>query len=370
MDFDTAIAEYQQIAQSTVHIEYEITLRYGVQHPSVPLIRERLRELGDLVAEHTSDIYDNIMEDSVRKFQARNTLLVDGIAGKQTFNFLNTALPDQVKALILSKKKWEAIPKTTGKKIIINIPGYECWLYENETFLLKTNCVVGRPDRQTVEFDDKIEYADFRPYWNVPYSIFKKDKLPKILKYGPKYLTDNHFKVIDNNGRIVNPYSLNWNSYRNNSFPYKLRQDPGEWNALGLVKYMFPNSYSIYMHDTPSKELFQRDNRAYSSGCIRLSDPAMMGAFLLGIPEQEVISMMLDKNQNNKIVRLAEHIPIHITYMTSWIEQDSTVRFAPDVYNKTPMLTDNYVLGDNGVRPVKKAALGEPLNLKVIKNND
>jgi len=364
MDFDVVIEEYRLLAQTQVHIEYQQVLKPGVEHPSVSAVRERLRVLGDLVAEHDGNVYDEVMVESIKRFQSRNTLKVDGIAGPQTFSFLNAEYPDQLKALGMSKEKWDSIPKTTGKKIVVNIPGFECWMFDNEVFLFKTKCIVGRQDRKTVEFSDNIEYADFRPYWNVPDSIFRRDKMPKILRYGPKYLIDNHFQVISKStGKIISPYSIDWRNYQGSIPPVRLRQTPGEWNALGLVKYMFPNKYNIYLHDTPDKDLFARDSRSLSSGCIRLLEPEKIGSFLLDKPVEEIINNMKNANNNNNIVRLENSVPIHITYMTAWIDENSQVRFAPDIYKKTPMVTDDYVLSGNTEIPVQ---LGQPLQLKII----
>jgi len=333
-DYNKAIADIQHEGTHE-YIVYQVLLRSGVTHPTVSKVRARLAALGDLASADSSNLYDKATVDAVIRFQKRNTLLVDGLAGPQTFNALNESSSYKLKMLQESKKVWDAIPAHSGKKVIVNIPAFEVWTFENDVFQFKMKCVVGRTSRKTVSFSNLIRYVDIRPYWNIPYSIFKRDKLPKILKYGPSYLTSHHYEVVGSTS-IIDPHSLDWGKYKHNRFPYRLRQKPGDWNALGLVKYIFPNRHAIYMHDTPSKHLFDLDRRAYSSGCVRLHEPAKMGAFLLDKTEDEITAAMHDESSPHTIVRLQKnnYVPVHIRYMPAWVEQNGEAKSAPDIYNK------------------------------------
>jgi murein L,D-transpeptidase YcbB/YkuD len=334
MNFTPVINRYIALSQTEKEIVYQVTLRKGVQHVTVPLVAKRLTILGYLKGAYSGDIVDDALSDSIRIFQERSRISADGIAGPVTFKYLNAEIPRRLKELTLSKEKWDSIPLVSGKKIIVNIPAFECWLYKDDAQVDTVDCIVGRVSRQTVQFSNTVTYADFRPYWYVPTSIFKNDKLPKILKYGPKYLTDNNFEVVDGKGNLVDPYKLNWEKYKKSSFPYILRQKPGSWNALGLVKYMFPNRHSIYMHDTPDKDLFKSNVRAFSSGCVRLSNPPKMGSFLLDTHEANVKNYMHDTSRNHRVVNLPSPVPIHIVYMTAWIDNNGAEKFGPDIYSK------------------------------------
>lgn len=333
-DYNTAIQTYKdKLANCPPKLTYQVLLRTGVRHPTVVELRKWLELLGDLVAEHTTDLYDDVMDESVRIFQTRTDIEVDGLAGPQTFRTVNAqSCDDRLDKLIKSKEVWENIKKADGKKIIVNIPAFQTWAFEDEQWKWTQKCIVGRRDRRSARFSHIIRYADFRPYWNVPTSIFKRDKLPKILDEGVQYLEDKEIEVIDRNGNILDPNTINWEYYKNHWFPHRLRQKPGPQNALGLVKYIFPNRYSIYTHDTPTKHLFDLGIRAFSSGCIRLHEPDLMGQFLLGVSRDEIIARMNDEDKPNDIELLPKPVPIHIVYMTAWVEQDGTIRFAPDIY--------------------------------------
>jgi murein L,D-transpeptidase YcbB/YkuD len=334
MDFTNAINRYTTLVQSEVPIVYQVMLRKGVQHATVRLVCDKLAILGHLTTTYTGDIVNDAVIEAVTKFQESVNIEVDGIAGPTTFKYLNAEFSRRLKALRYSKPTWDAIPAAAGKKIVVNIPAFEVWMYKDNKHIDTIDCVIGRVGRETAEFSNKVSYADFRPYWNVPTSIFKNDKLPKILAQGPSYVTNNHFEVVDRNGNIIAPHVINWKKYKTSYFPYTFRQKPGPWNALGLVKYMFPNRYSIYMHDTPDKHLFSRKVRAFSSGCVRLSNPPKMGSFLLDLPETTVLNNMNDDTRNHRVINLPNSVPIHITYMTAWIDNNGVEHFGPDIYSK------------------------------------
>lgn len=334
-DYDSAISEYKSIAAvgGWPKVTCRGSLKIGVSYPCVSALRKRLELTGDLatpvyIQDHS--VYDNNINVAVKHFQERHTIEEDGIVGPQTRRAMNTSVSSRIAELKRAKREFSKVLKGAEKEVVINIPAFEAWTFVNGEFNFGMDVIVGKTDRRTARFSHYIRYADFRPYWNVPDSIFRRDKLPKILKYGPKYLVRNHFEVINRVGRIISPYNINWRFYKTHYFPYRLRQEPGEWNALGLVKYMFPNKYSIYMHDTPTKRLFKHYRRTFSSGCVRLSNPELMGSFLLDWDIAKVGNMM--HNGGHVIRRLPGKVPVHLVYIRAWISAEGKVRFAPNIY--------------------------------------
>jgi len=189
--------------------------------------------------------------------------------------------------------------------------------------------VVGKPSNQTSFFHDEIEYVEFNPYWGVPRSILINEMLPR-LRNDPGYLDRAGYQVTDSRGRRVSSSSIDWGRYGAN-IPFDVRQEPSERNALGELKIMFPNKHAIYMHDTPAKNLFSRDMRAYSHGCVRLQDPRAMAAAVMGWDESQIVER-LKKGHNQ--VELPSKIPVYVTYFTAWPDAEGKVAYYPDVYGR------------------------------------
>lgn len=330
-DYNGAIAQLLQQGPWP-SVSFRVTLRKGVTSPDVAILRDRLQHTNDLVGVHTTNVFDDIIEQSVIRFQDRHTLAADGVVGPKTVAALNIPYETRLKQLQSSQKIYEKIPVSV-KRVIINIPAFQVWAHRNDVLEFEMDCIIGRVDRKTAIFSDVVEYADFRPYWNIPASIFKKDKLPHILKEGPKYLDDHDYEVVNDAGKIINHYNIDWEKYRTSVFPYMMRQRPGPTNSLGLVKYMYPNKYSMYMHDTPEKNLFKESVRAFSSGCCRLSNPPKMGSFLLDWTEQQVTDMM-NGPKNHNIIGLPKDkfVPVHITYIIAWVDDSNITHFGNDIY--------------------------------------
>lgn len=340
-DYTSAINWYTKIQKTggLPKVACDKELHERMKHPCLPSLVKRLQITGELNIFHDGEVYDRFLVNAVKRFQENNTIKVDGIVGYETLEQLNLDVDVRLDILKNSQQQYIDLLDDIGKAIVVNIPAYELWAIEDNQLVFPMDVIVGKPDRQTALFSDKIQYADFRPYWNVPTSIFIKDKLPNIQNFGIEYLTEYGFEILDVNGEIIDPGEVNWDEFISNGeeevvIPYRMRQQPGSNNALGLVKYMFPNKYEMYLHDTPTKRLFYEEKRAYSSGCVRVSDPAKLGTFILDWPLEEVENAMLDEERNNYIVRLSrdEFIPVHLVYLRSWIKNDGTVIFAPDVY--------------------------------------
>jgi murein L,D-transpeptidase YcbB/YkuD len=217
--------------------------------------------------------------------------------------------------------------------VFVNIPGFKVYYVRNEKLAWTRRAQVGKLYRQTPVFKADMTYLEFNPTWTVPPTILAKDILPAVRK-DPGYLKKRNIRVIDGKGKVVNPKSINWSKYTGKNFPYQLRQDPGPSNALGLVKFMFPNKHLVYLHDTPSKNLFDREARAFSSGCVRIEDPFEFAQLLLG---KEWDAKRIDgiiKSKKTTKVNLAKPVPVILFYLTALPEFDGGFHFRNDVYSR------------------------------------
>jgi murein L,D-transpeptidase YcbB/YkuD len=235
----------------------------------------------------------------------------------------------------MERLRW--LPHELGKRhVFVNQPAYSADVMENGKSVWSTRVIVGRPTTQTAVFHDEMELVIFNPSWGVPPSIIAKEYLPK-LRRDPGYLDRLGFKVVNQKGKVVPSRSVSWSSY-GNKIPYGIQQPPGEKNALGEVKFLFPNSHNIYMHDTPSRELFDEEERAFSHGCVRVQNPREFAAVILGWDQAAV-----DKNiatPKSEAVRLKEKIPVHLTYFTAWPDETGNMRYFEDIYGRDKAMSD------------------------------
>lgn len=262
------------------------TLRRGMYGSEVAVLRHRLAATGDLKdAGEDPRQFDGSVEQAVRAFQARHGLAVDGVVGPRTRAALNVPVELRVRQLLINLERARWLTKDFGQRyLIVNLADFRLRAIDGGRTVLDMRVVVGLPYRSTPVFSDEVTYVHFNPYWNVPPSIAKKDILPRV-KRDPGYLVRRSIRVFSDwsgNARELDPWSIDWSRFNSSYFPYKLRQDPGPQNPLGRVKFMFPNKYSVYLHDTPSRGLFDHPVRAFSSGCIRVEKPVDLAAFLLG----------------------------------------------------------------------------------------
>lgn len=311
------------------------TLRPGAEDPRLSTIERRLVISGDLEERASAPArYDAYLEEGVRRFQERHTLVVDGIIGKGTLSVFNVSAQERVNQLEvnLERLRW-VFDDVEDEFVIVNIAGFDTALVHNREIVWETNVQVGRPYHQSPVFRDEIKYVVFNPTWTVPYSIATKEMLPKIQRE-PDYFSKRDFDVKDRNGNLVDPASVDWQSLSRRNFPYTFVQRPGPNNALGRVKFIFPNEHSVYLHDTPSKHLFSQAERTFSHGCIRVENPLEFAEQLLGPDwDQARIQATLDKRET-RTVFLPEPLPILILYLTSFVSPDGTVFFYNDVYSR------------------------------------
>lgn len=323
-------------------------LQKGSSNPAVPELRERLRLTGDLLPneDNQSERFDAALEQAVKRFQTRHGLKADGILGTQTERELNVTPYERAEEIRRNMQRWAALPAQLGRRFIfINIPEYRFDLVENGHSVLTMKIIVGKPDRPTPELTSSLTQIEINPYWNIPPSIAEKDILPKILK-DPHYLDQMNIKVVQRRKSEVisiDPAKIDWNEAVKNGFAYDLRQEPGKNNALGLVKFDFPNDYDVYMHDTPAKDLFNKEVRIFSSGCIRLEKPFALLSYLLnGNPEWNLEHLAEVLQSGKETVIKVKPLPVYVIYATAWVDRDGILNFRRDPYgyNEDPNPND------------------------------
>ena len=310
-------------------------LKPGMKDPRVPAIRTRLK-LSDGVGPSRvePEIYDDALVDAVKRFQARQGLENDGVIGASTIVAMNVPLQERIQSIVMAMERLRWMPEDLGQQyVIVNIAGFDLRRINGGNVEEHMAVVVGKPYTRTPVFSDRIRYVEFNPYWTVPPGIAANEELPKLRK-NPASLSAQGFELVRGN-QVVDPASIDWSRYAGGNFPFQIRQRPGANNALGHVKLMFPNEHNVYLHDSPAHSLFSRNVRAFSHGCIRLARPLDLAEQVLraggvsgwnrGRIDQVVASA------KNTVVNLQSPLPVHITYMTAWVDGDS-VNFRPDIY--------------------------------------
>jgi L,D-transpeptidase YcbB len=315
------------------------TIAPGDSYAGTAQLADRLRLIGDLPQGGSFDSYTGALVEGVKHFQARHGLATDGKLDAATLRELNTPLSARVQQIDDALERWRWMPTEFQQPpVLVNIPEFRLRAYSADHQLsLTMNVVVGKAaPTQTPVFTDDIKFIVFRPYWNVPPGILRRTVIPGIMK-NSGYLARENFEVTDSGGRLVSPSDDLVAGLR--SGKYFVRQKPGPTNALGLIKFMFPNTYSVYLHSTPSTELFSRSRRDFSSGCIRLEEPADLASFLLRnqLDGQQpwtlqLVQKAMDSGKDNRQVNLATKIPVLILYVTAVAEEDGTVHFFDDIY--------------------------------------
>lgn len=301
-------------------------------------IKLRLIETGELpiTTVLTSD-WDSNTEYAMQAFQQRNGIPVSGTADTRTRKALNLSLGKEIEAVALSLERWRWMPRVLGRKhLLVNLPDYRVVVRKDEKTLLSMATVIGAVKHATPTFSENLQHIVFNPTWTVPKSITNRELIPKERRK-PGYLKSRNFDLMRRDGGHlvkVDYDDLTEEDLNADQFPYVLQQRSGQGNALGRMKFMMPNQWNIYMHDTQAKQLFSHNDRAYSHGCIRLSDPEAMARILLledGYTSED-IEVSLARN-DRKLVRLRTPIPTHITYMTSWVDEYGELNRRPDVYS-------------------------------------
>ena len=340
------LARYREFANSQttwIQLPDATFVRPGTTHDVIPLIRIRIAQAYALdgiseyhVSLNKSHHYDQKLVMAIKAFQAQHGLNTDGIIGKNTLKALNTTLAWKIRQLRMSMERLRWLPRNLGERyLLVNLAGFWLAAAEHGEHVLNMRIIVGRDYRETPSFSSHISHMILNPYWNIPASIARKDLLPKQQK-NPDYFTTVNIKVYQGynyDETALDPATIDWNEIKK-GFPYILRQDPGDNNALGTIKFMFPNSFDIYLHDTPAKALFKKDIRAFSSGCIRLESPLEIAAFALN---EQAISVEFSEvlaGGETTTMNLSQLLPIYLFYMTTWVDSLNKVHFSPDTYGR------------------------------------
>ncbi len=325
-------------------------LAKGTNSPRVKVLRRRLAATGDMKEGTDISKFDQEVKEGVGKFQSRHGLSVDGIVGPRTLETLNIPVESRIQQILVSLERRRWMPRTLGSDyILVNIPDFRLMAYRDGKSQLEMPVIVGKPMSQTPIFTDILEYMVFNPYWNVPISIVQDDILPK-LQEDPSYLAERNFEVVDVDEQAMEIAHLTSENIQAGTI--RIRQKPGPQNALGLVKFMFPNDHAIYLHDTPADHLFDASERDFSHGCIRVERPTDLAAFLLnGKWSREDILHTLESSER-RAVQLTQAIPVYILYLTAWVAEDGTLQFREDLYGHDEQLWTALqpVLSTAGVR--------------------
>ncbi len=318
------------------------TLKPGMTDKRIYQLRKRLAVTGEFEGPLTdSAAFDEDLKAAVLRFQTNHRLKADGIVGKNTYAALNITVKqriDQIRAN-LERARW-VFHKLPKDYVAVDIAGFQAYNYEDYKVTWTSKVQVGKPFRKTPVFKSKIKYIVFNPTWTVPPTILEEDILPKIKK-NPDYLKTKKISVIDRKGEIIEPNSVDWSKYSKTA-PYTFRQEPGPHNALGRMKFIFPNKHFIYLHDTPSRALYGKQDRAFSSGCIRVQNNIELAELLLDDPEKwdrESIQELIDSNETRR-VNLPEPKPILLLYVTIWFDENGSIIFKKDVYDRDRQVLD------------------------------
>ncbi|THU37082.1 murein L,D-transpeptidase [Niastella caeni] len=305
----------------TISLPDKKPIRPGDTSTMIIKLRKKLFLLGDLTTpDTTSSIYDTTLLTAVKRFQRRHGMKDDGIAGGGMVRELNVPVQQRIEKIIVNMERNRWLPTDVrGRYLAVNIPEFVLHAYNDDSLLWNMNVVVGKDVNKTVIFAGTISQVVFSPYWNVPAGILKKEILPGIQK-NPNYLEVHHMEKFGNG----------------------VRQKPGPWNSLGAVKFLFPNSHSIYLHDTPSKSLFRESKRAFSHGCIRVAEPKNLAMYMLrddpNWTEEKITQAMASGKE--QYVAVKNPMPVYITYFTAWVDRQGDLNFRDDIYNRDPQLAN------------------------------
>lgn len=351
--------QYRQLTEAAAHYKnivnnggwFSITktpvLQIGSSHQNIPIIRDRLAVENDTLHSPTviqSHVYDIELGHAVKQFQQRHSLEPDGIIGPATIRAMNVTAKERLRQIKINMERLRWLPDDLGKRyIMVNLANYRLTAIEDDEVKLDMRVIVGRTKRSTPSFSSKMTHIVFNPRWYVPHKLARLDLLPKQ-QANPDYFDHNNITVFDHEGgkKIeVNPDSIDWQSLSEQHFPYSLRQEPGNKNALGRLKFILPNPWAIYLHDTPSKSLFNQTQRTFSSGCIRVEDPLALANFsLTGNNTHQSLADILNTDAIYR-ADLEQPLSVYAVYTTVWFNGDR-LTFSPDSYQRDKKMV-NYL---------------------------
>lgn len=325
-------------------------LEVGVRSPRVAQLRERLKREYDLsrslgTAESDPNLFDKDLAEAVKRFQERHGLEQDGRVGPNTLEAMNMSIEERIEQIVLNLERRRWMPdQLASRYIYVNLADFHLQLIDRGEVAFDTPVVIGSLYNKTPVFSADMTYLVINPFWNVPPSIATDEILPKA-KADPEYLASHGFDLFSDwsqDAETVDPTSVNWQALNDQDFGYKLRQRPGPTNALGRLKFMLPNEYNIYLHDTPDRTHFDANERSFSHGCVRVAEPEALADAILGSQSRwtrESIEAAVNSGERN-VVKLETSLPVQITYLTTWVDDENRVHFRNDVYDRDQILAD------------------------------
>ena len=325
-------------------------LKPGATGDAVVALRDRLVAMGYLRRSVTRS-YDGEIQKAVQQLQLAHGLEPDGVLTQSTLNEINIPPEERLKSILVAMERERWINIDRGRRHVwVNLTDFSARIIDDGKETFATRSVVGKVamEQRTPEFSDEIEYMVVNPSWSVPRSITTKEYLP-LMKKNPN--AAGHLKIVDSKGRVIDRGKINFGKYTAANFPFSMRQPPSDANALGLVKFMFPNEWNIYLHDTPSKSLFDREVRAFSHGCVRLGQPFEFAYALLAAQEADPEGLFQKtlKTGAEQAIQLKQHVPVHLVYFTAYPGAKGQMNYRPDVYGRDALIYD--ALMDAGVAP-------------------
>ena len=338
-----ALRKYREIqnAGGWVSIPEGETIRPGSSENRIRRIRSRLQKTGDISTSTSShpSAYDDDLVSAVKRFQHRHGIDSDGLIGPRTIREMNVTVEERVRQMEVNLERWRWLAHDFGEKhILVNIADYSLTAVDKGEPVLNMRVVVGQAYRRTPVFSERLRYLEINPYWNIPEKIAVEDKLP-IIKKNPDYLKQQNIQIYsgwNENSQKIDPVTVDWSRFREGYFPYRLRQEPGPLNALGTIKFMFPNRFSVYLHDTPQRNLFNRTLRGFSSGCIRIEKPVDLAVYALsgnpGWNQERIVGTI--RSGRTKVVHVRDEIMVHLLYWTAWVDETGVVHFRDDIYDR------------------------------------
>lgn len=317
------------------------SMKPGVTDGRIVALRARLAASDELTSTAADPaLYDAALVEDVTRFQQQHGLQADGVVGERTLAALNVPVQERIEQIRanLERARW-VLHQLPDDFILVDIPGFTVRLVEHGNTAWQSRVVVGKPERRSPELHSTLTYLDLNPSWTVPPTVLAKDVLPE-LRRSAEYLQEKNMQVVDYQGRTVDTGAIDWSRYTSSNFPWLIRQQPGPTNALGQVKFMFANDHSVYLHDTPSRSLFRKTDRALSSGCIRIEHPLELADRLLrhndGWDRTRLQSAL--RSMHTRSISLAKPIDIFLLYWTVDVEDDGSIRFSEDIYQRDPTI--------------------------------
>jgi len=315
-------------------------MKKGARSKRVAILRQRLSVSGDLdmAGENMHDIFDQKLGEAVQRFQKRHGLKMDGIVGRSTIETMNIPVEKRLRQIALNMDRMRWLPDDLGGRyVFVNIADFHLEVMEDNREVMTMKIIAGKRDWRSCVLSAKMTYLELNPYWNVPDSIATKEILPKIKK-NPEYLAGKNIKMFRNwsdQGKGIDPKKIDWSRIGTKKFPYRLRQEPGPGNPLGRIKFIFPNECEIYLHDTPTRNLFGRQRRDFSHGCIRVEKPIELAAYLLKDKDTWTHKKILTEIRKGKrqVVMLSNLFDVHIFYGTAWVDSEGILQFRNDIYH-------------------------------------